>query len=114
MNETITLLPGFQIIGIISIAASSLALGCSLGHTWFYFAQRKVQTDSFMRGLACRMKALFAVMALMFTLDLITGFGLTVNYTMGTWYAVCAAKSVVSILYVAALFWLYFFYRKPH
>ena len=114
MNETLILDPSFQMVGIVSFAASLVALVCSIGHAWFYWMQRKRQPDEFMRGLACRMKAIFAVMSAMFALDLVSGYGMMVNYTMMTWLWICCIKAAISLSYVAALFWLYAFYRRPH
>lgn len=114
MNETLILDPLFRTVGIASFTASLVALLCSIGHAWFYWTQRARQPDEFMRGLACRMKALFTVMSAMFLLDLVSGYGLMVNYTMMTWLWICAIKAGISLSYVAALFWLYAFYRRPN
>ena len=114
MNVTLILDPLFQTVGVVSFAASLVALVCSVGHAWFYWMQRKLQPDEFMRGLACRMKAIFVVMSCMFTIDLISGYGMMVNYTMWTWLVICGIKAGISLSYVGALFWLYVFYRRPH
>lgn len=114
MDSPIALDPSFQIVGAVSFAASLAALGCSIGHSIFYLRQRNRQSDEFMRGLACRMKAIFVIMSCMFSLDLISGYGLMVDYTMGTWLTICVIKAFISVSYVASLFWLYVFYRSPH
>ncbi len=68
MNTTLVLDPMFQTVGLVSFCASFMALACSLGHAVFYWRQRTRQPDEFMRGLACRMKALFVVLSLMLLL----------------------------------------------
>lgn len=93
---------------------SCVAFGFSLSHTFFYHMQRKVQTSDFMRGLACRMKALFAIMSLMFALNIVISIGIIKSYDHPFWEWITLARIAAIVLYIAALFWLYRFYRRPH
>lgn len=114
MSDLIVLGSAFKTAGWVSAIVCFFALSCSAAHTVFFFFERNRQKDEFMRGLACRMKALFLTITLLLGIIFISGVGLMVNFTIKTWLYIVIARTIACLVLVGALFWLYSFYRRPN